>query len=71
MIMAVPQFGDLVKFGELAWTVYQYGWSPELDASKLMLQFPKPPKWLKTWHAWLACDIKCQVKTQVGGLYYP
>ncbi|KAF7561911.1 hypothetical protein G7046_g2220 [Stylonectria norvegica] len=31
--MSVPQIGDIIKLGELAWQLYNYGCSPELRAS--------------------------------------
>lgn len=32
------EVGDVLKFAELAWFVYDYGWSPELNASKSSLE---------------------------------
>ena len=32
--MGTPQIGDVIKFAELAWTLLDYGWSEELNASK-------------------------------------
>ncbi|KAK0716831.1 hypothetical protein B0T26DRAFT_675247 [Lasiosphaeria miniovina] len=37
--MAAPQIGDLIKFAELGWQVYNYGWSDELKASRQYLEF--------------------------------
>ncbi|KAK3366785.1 hypothetical protein B0T24DRAFT_368237 [Lasiosphaeria ovina] len=37
--MAAPQIGDLIKFAELGWQVYNYGWSDELNASRQYLEF--------------------------------
>lgn len=28
------EVGDIIKFAELAWVVVDYGWSPDLNASK-------------------------------------
>jgi hypothetical protein len=32
--MGTPQIGDVIKFAELAWTLLDYGWSEDLNASK-------------------------------------
>jgi hypothetical protein len=33
VVMAGPiQVGDIIKFTELAWTVWNYGWASEYDA---------------------------------------
>jgi len=35
----VIQVGDLIKFAELAWTVWNYGWANEHNAGELMLLY--------------------------------
>ena len=32
--MAAPQLGDVIKFAELAWTLIDYGWSDDHNASE-------------------------------------
>lgn len=32
------QLGDIINLGRLAWDIYRYGWSDDLNASK----FPQP-----------------------------
>ncbi|KAK3381240.1 hypothetical protein B0H63DRAFT_475150 [Podospora didyma] len=44
--MATPQIGDLVKFAELGWKVYQYGWTDELNASRQYNEFGNDVKHL-------------------------
>lgn len=31
----LPQIGDIIKFCELGWKVYEYGWGQAANASKL------------------------------------
>jgi hypothetical protein len=35
----VIQLGDAIKFAELAWTVWEYGWAKEHNAGKFVIEF--------------------------------
>ncbi|CAM1508571.1 Fc.00g054190.m01.CDS01 [Cosmosporella sp. VM-42] len=45
--MAGPlQVGDIINLGKLAWDVYRYGWSDDLNATRQYLEFGKDVKGL-------------------------
>lgn len=42
------QPGDIINFGRLAWDIYRYGWSDDLNASECLLptsQMPPASSW--------------------------
>lgn len=38
------QPGDIINFGRLAWDIYRYGWSDDLNASECLLPAPRYPQ---------------------------
>ncbi|KAF7553918.1 hypothetical protein G7Z17_g3277 [Cylindrodendrum hubeiense] len=42
----VIQPGDIINFGRLAWDIYRYGWSDDLNATRQYIEFGKDVKYL-------------------------
>jgi hypothetical protein len=45
MAESIPQLGEIVRFAELAWRVYEIGWSGYFNAGNYVIRGPQmsPP----------------------------
>ncbi|KAK3314223.1 hypothetical protein B0H66DRAFT_484221 [Apodospora peruviana] len=63
--MAAPQAGDIIKFAELAWKVFEYGWTREYNASNSPLRHKTSRAYVA--RTWILTDSTDRQYMEFGG----